>query len=108
MRFVFLLVMGFFLWAGTVTINYPNQSPSATESSAMTCSGREAGNQLVRYIQRGMIESLRDNGRILTIGLPSQWESLTVSIQRKVHSAVTCYAKTQKRQVQYFATQGIR
>ena len=105
MRCALFLGLGIFLWDGTVSINYPDQSPNATASPTETCSATAAGKRLMSYLKSGKIAGIRDNGRVLSIGLTPQWTDFPIHIQRNVLKTVACYAKTQYRVVQYIATQ---
>jgi len=100
-RFALFLVLGVFLWAGTVSIKYPQQSSTVTTSSAQTCSGNSDGDKLLAYLKMGTITSIQDNGRILTIGLPPHWANLPVSVQQNAYGTVACYAQSQHRPFQF-------
>jgi hypothetical protein len=100
-RFALLLVLGVFLWAGTVSIKYPQQASTVTASSAQTCAGKFDGEHLLEYLKMGTVTSIQDNGRMLTIGLPPQWANLPVSVQQKTYGTVACYAQSQHRPFQF-------
>jgi hypothetical protein len=100
-RFALFLVLGVFLWAGTVSIKYPQQNSTVTPSSAQTCAGKSAGEHLLEYLKMGTINSIQDNGRILTIGLSPQWANLRASVKQKTYGTVACYAQSQHRPFQF-------
>jgi hypothetical protein len=100
-RFVLFLALGVFLWAGTVSIKYPQQASTVIASSAQTCSGNSNGDKLLAYLKMGTITSIQDNGRILTIGLSPQWANLPVNVQQKTYGTVACYAQSQHRPFQF-------
>lgn len=105
MRFIFFFIVGIILWAGTISIRFPQQSPTVTASSGPTCSGKSDGDRLMEYLRRGTITSILDNGRILTIGLSPEWEKLPPGIQQKTYDTVVCYAQSQRRPFQFLVTQ---
>ena len=105
MRFALFLSLGILLWAGSISIKYQDQAPSATASPAESCSAKADGKRLMSYLEEGKIAGIRDNGRVLTIRLSSQWRDLPDHIQQNVHQTITCYAITQHRSVQYVPTQ---
>ncbi len=107
MRTISLFLLGVFLWAGTVSIKYPQQSTTVTASSGNNCVGRSDGNRLLAYLEMGMVTNIQDNGRIITIGLSSQWASLSPTIQRTIYSTVACYAQTQHRLFQLLLPQQV-
>jgi len=100
-RFALFLFLGIFLWAGTVSIKYPQQSSTVTTSSAQTCSGNSDGDKLLAYLKMGTIISIQDNGRILTIGLSPQWANFPASVREKAYGTVACYAQSQHRPFQF-------
>jgi hypothetical protein len=102
-RFALFLVLGVFLWAGTVSIKYPQQSSTVTTSSAQTCAGKSDGEHLLEYLKMGTITSIQDNGRILTIGLSPEWANLPASVRQKAYGTVACYAQSQHRPFQFLA-----
>jgi hypothetical protein len=104
MRLAFFVILGVFLWAGTVSIKYPQQSSRVTTSPGNTCSDQAYGDKLMTYLKIGAITSIHDNGRILTIGLSSQWSDLSPGIQQKTYETVVCYAQSQHRSFQLLAT----
>jgi hypothetical protein len=93
--------LGVFLWAGTVSIKYPQQASTVTASSAPTCAGKFDGEHLLEYLKMGTVTSIQDNGRMLTIGLSPQWANLPVSVQQKTYGTVACYAQSQHRPFQF-------
>jgi hypothetical protein len=105
MRFTLFLLLGVFLWAGTVSIKYPQQSSTLTASSGKDCSGQVHGDRLLAYLKMGTITSIHDNGQILTIGLPPQWGDITPKIQQQTYETVACYAQSQQRPFQFLVTQ---
>jgi len=105
MRFALFLVLGIFLWAGTVSIKYPQQSSTVTASSGKICSGHAEGDQLLGFLKRGTITSIHDDGQILTIGLSSEWANITASLQQQTYDTVVCYAQSQHRPFQFLVTQ---
>jgi hypothetical protein len=105
MRFALFLALGVFLWAGTVSIKYPQQSSTVTASSRDTCSGQSHGDRLLAYLKMGTITSIHDNGQILTIGLSPQWGDLSPSVQQKTYDTVICYAQSQHRPFQFLVSQ---
>lgn len=108
MRFALILVLGVFLWAGTVSIKYPQQPSSVTTSSRQTCLGNSDGDRLLAYLKMGTITSIQDDGKILTIGLSPQWAGLSAKIKQKAYGTVACYAQSLHRQVQFLVTQQVR
>jgi len=107
MRFVLFLVLGVFLWAGTVSIKDPQQPSTVTASQGPTCSGSSDGDQLLAYLKMGTILSIHDDGRILTISLSPQWKRETTSMQQKTYETIVCYAQSQHRSFQLLASQQI-
>ncbi len=107
MRTLSLIFLGLFLWAGTVSIKYPQQSTTVTASLKETCVGRSDGDRLIAYLEMGMVTNIQDNGRIITIGLSSQWASLSPTIQRTIYSTVACYARNQHRLFQVLVPQQV-
>jgi len=105
MRFVLFLAVGVILWAGTVSIKFPQQSSTVTASSGPTCSGKSDGERLMKILTRGTITSIHDNGRILTIGLSPKWVKLPLSVQQKTYDTVVCYAQSQHRPFRFLVTQ---
>ena len=105
MRFALFFVLGVFLWAGTVSIKYPQQPSTVTASSGKTCTGKSDGERLRKYLRMGTITSIQDNGRILTVGLSPQWADLATSVQQKTYNTVVCYAQSQHRPFQFLVTQ---
>jgi hypothetical protein len=103
-RFALFLGLGVFLWAGTVSIKYPQQTSTVTELSAQSCSGKSDGERLLEYLKIGTVTSIHDNGRILTIGLSPQWTNLPVNVQKKIYGTVACYAQSQHRPFQFLVT----
>jgi len=103
MRFVLFFLVGFLLWAGTVSINYGSRT-SNTASTVLSCSGKEDGETLLGHLYTGTITGIRDNGHILTVGLTSQWSTLPSDIQHDAHEAVACYARAQQRALQFIET----
>jgi hypothetical protein len=104
MRFVLFFIFGVILWAGTVSIKFPEQSSMVTASSGSTCQGKSDGDRLMEYLTRGTITSILDNGRILTIGLSPEWGKLPPDIQEKIYDTVACYAQSQRRPFQFLVT----
>jgi pectin methylesterase-like acyl-CoA thioesterase len=100
-RLALFLVLGVFLWAGTVSIKYPQQTSTVTASSPQTCAGNSDGERLLEYLKMGTVTSIQDNGRILTIGLSPQWANLPVSLQQKTYATVACYAQSLHRPFQF-------
>ena len=105
MRFLLFLSISILLWAGSVSIKYQGQGTSATASPAESCSATLDGKRLMNYLEEGKIAGIRDNGRVLTIRLSSQWRDLPGHTQQNVHQTITCYANTQHRSVLYVPTQ---
>ncbi len=105
MRFVLFFILGVMLWAGTVSIKFPQQSSTVTASSGPTCSGQSDGERLMEFLTRGTITSIHDNGRILTIGLSPEWANLPPSVQQKTYDTVVCYAQSQHRPFRFLVTQ---
>jgi hypothetical protein len=104
MRFVLIFLSSLLFWSMTISIEYGNRNPSTT-SAAQACSGEVNGEVLLDYLHIGRIKGIRDNGQILTVGLPSDWATLTPDIQQETYEAVACYAKTQQRKLQIIETQ---
>ncbi len=75
-----------------------------TTSATPACSGEVDGEILLDYLYIGRIMGIRDNGHILTVGLPSHWATLPSDIQQETYEAVACYAKTQQRTFQIIET----
>jgi hypothetical protein len=88
-----------FLWAGTVSLHF-GDPPRTTSPPTVSCFNKGAGETLLTFLQTGRIKAIRDNGRILTIGLSSQWSSLPLDAQYGTYEAVACYAKSQQRAFQ--------
>ncbi|TFG62306.1 MAG: hypothetical protein E4H32_06090 [Nitrospirales bacterium] len=105
MRFVLFLVLGVFLWAGTVSVKYPQQPSTVTASQGPTCSGSSDGEQLLAYLKMGTIISIHDDGRVLTISLPPQWKRATTSMQQETYETIVCYAQSQHRSFQLLLSQ---
>ncbi len=105
MRFILFFILGVFLWAGTLSIQFPQQSSTVTAASGRTCSGQSDGDHLMEYLTKGTITSILDNGRILTIGLSPEWEKLPHDMKQKIYSTVVCYAQSQRRPFQFLVTQ---
>ncbi len=105
MRLALFLVLGVFLWAGTVSIKFPVPQSIDTPTSEYTCSGQLAGEQLMDYLKMGRVTSIYDNGKILTIGLPSTWEDLSSNLQQQTYATVVCYAQSQQRPFQLLVSQ---
>jgi hypothetical protein len=105
MRFVIFLVLGVFLWAGTVSIRYPQQPYPVTASQGTACSGTSDGDRLLAYLKIGTITSIHDDGRILTINLSPQWKKATTSMQKETYETIACYAQSQHRPFQLFVSQ---
>jgi hypothetical protein len=103
MRFGLFFLVGLLLWAGTVSINYGSRT-SSTPPTVLSCSGKDDGETLLDYLHTGTITGIRDNGHILTVGLPSQWSTLPSDIQHGAHEAVACYARAQQRALQFIET----
>ena len=107
MRFAFFLGLGILLWAGTVSIKYPQQPFAVTESSGHPCSDQSHGDQLMTYLKIGTITSIHDNGRILTVQLSPQWETLPPHKQKQTYNAVVCYAQSQHRPFRFLMSKYI-
>ncbi len=105
MRTALLFVLGIFLWAGTISIKYPQQSTTVTASSGKSCVGKSDGDKLLAYLEVGTITNIQDDGRILTIGLSPQWVSFSPSIQQTIYSTIACYAQNQHRLFQLLVPQ---
>jgi hypothetical protein len=105
MRFVIFLVLGVFLWAGTVSIRYPQQPSTVTASQETACSGTSDGNRLLAYLKIGTITSIHDNGRILTVSLSPQWKKTATSLQKETYQTIVCYAQSQHRPFQLLYSQ---
>lgn len=101
MRYALFLVLGLFCWAGTISIKHPQQPSSVTASSGNTCLGQSHSDSLLAYLKIGTITSIHDNGRILTIGLTTQWGDLSPRMQQKTYDTVVCYAQSQHRPFQF-------
>ena len=104
MRFILFFILGVILWAGTVSIKFPQQPSTVTASSGPTCSGKSE-ERLMEYLTRGTITSILDNGRILTIGLSPKWANLPPSMQQKTYDTVACYSLSQHRPFRFLVTQ---
>jgi hypothetical protein len=104
MRFLLIFLSSLLFWSMTISIEYGNRNPSTT-STAQACSVEVNGEILLDYLFIGRIKGIRDNGHILTVGLPSDWASLPPDVQQETYEAVTCYAKTQQRTLQVIETQ---
>ena len=105
MRFALFLALGVFLWAGTVSIRYPQQPSTVTASPANDCSGQSHGDDLLAFLKLGRITSIHDNGRILTIELSPRWRNFTPSEQQQTYVTVVCYAQSQHRPFQFLVSQ---
>lgn len=104
MRFVLIFLSGLLFWSMTISIEYGNRNPSTT-SAAQACSGEIDGEILLDYLYTGRIKGIRDNGHVLTVGLPSDWTSLPSNVQQETYEAVACYAKTQQRRLLFIEKQ---
>ncbi len=107
MRFALFLVLGLFLWAGTISIKFPQPPSLVTSATGTTCSGKIAGERLMTYLKMGRVSSIYDNGRILTIGLSPRWENLPKSIQEQTYNTVVCYAQSQQRPFHFLVSQAM-
>jgi hypothetical protein len=96
MRVILFFLLGLFLWAGTVSINYGNRT-SNTASAVLSCSEKDDKETLLDYLHTGRITGIRDNGQVLTVGLTPQWATLPSDIQHSTYEAVVCYANAQQR-----------
>lgn len=105
MRIGLFFILGVFLWAGTVSIKYPEQPSSGSAISVASCPDHPQGDRLLAYLKLGSISSIHDNGKILTIGLSPKWGNLTPGVQKQTYRTVACYAKTLKRPFQFVLTQ---
>ena len=105
MRLIIFFFLGVFLWAGTVSIQYPQRSSPATTSTKQSCSGSSHGDKLLSYLKVGTITSILDNGRMLTIGLSPQWAKFSLTLQQQTYVTVSCYAQSLHRQFQFQITQ---
>ncbi|MEX0829015.1 MAG: hypothetical protein WD032_02120 [Nitrospirales bacterium] len=105
MRFVIFLVLGAFLWAGTVSIRYPQQPSTVTVSREAACSSPSNGDRLLTYLKIGTITSIHDNGRILTISLSPQWKKAATNMQKETYDTIVCYAQSQHRPFQLLYSQ---
>lgn len=103
MRFTIFFLLGLLLWAGTVSINYGPRT-SSTTSAAPFCPEKGVGETLLDYLQIGRITGIRDNGRILTIGLTPHWSTLPSDVQYDTYKIVGCYARAQRRAFQLIET----
>lgn len=103
MRFLLFFLASLLFWSMTISIEYRNRNPSTT-STAQACAGETNGDALLDYLYIGRIKGIRDNGHILTVGLPSDWTSLPPDVQQETYEAVACYAKTQQRILQVIET----
>ncbi len=107
MRTIVFLLLGLFLWAGTISIKYPRQSTTVTASSGQTCEGKSDGDRLLAYLEMGMITNIHDNGHIVTIGLSQQWARLSPTVQQAIYNTVVCYAHSQHRLFQLVAPEHV-
>ncbi len=105
MRIGLFLILGVFLWAGTVSIKYPQLPSKINATSEPPCADQSHGDRLLAYLQIGTISSIQDNGETLTIRLSPKWEKLTPRVQKQTYNSVVCYAKTQHRPFQFLLTQ---
>lgn len=105
MRFALFLILGVFLWAGTVSIKLPKHTSTVTASSKPNCSDQSYGDRLFAHLKTGTITEIHDNGRILTIGLSPQWTNLSPSLQQEAYDTVACYAQSQRRPFQFLVSQ---
>ena len=104
MRFALLMILGLFLWAGTVSVKFPQQPSTVTPAPKNTCAGQSHEEHLLASLKMGMISSIHDNGQILTIGLSPQWEDLSSHTQQQTYNTVACYAQSQHRPFQFLFT----
>ncbi len=108
MKFVIFLVLGLFLWAGTVSIKYPQQpSATVTASQQPACTDATEGALLLAQLQKGTITSIYDNGQLLTIGLPSNWAKLSAGVKQDAYDTIVCYAQSQHRSFQLLVSQNL-
>ncbi len=105
MRFVLFSAIGLFLWAGTISIKYPQQPPTVTASSGHSCTSEQSeGERLLEYLKRGTVTNIHDNGRILTIGLSPRWAKFPAQKQQHTYNTVACYARSLNRPFQFFVS----
>lgn len=104
MRFTFFFIIGIILWAGTLSIKFPQPSSTVTASSGPICSGKSDGDRLMEHLTKGTITSILDNGQILTLGLSTEWKQLPPGIQQEIYDTVVCYAQSQRRPFQFIVT----
>lgn len=107
MRFIMFLILGLFLWAGTVSIKYPQQPSTVTASQKPACPDASEGDQLLAQLQNGTITSIHDNGQVLTIGLPSNWVELSTGVKQETYDTIACYAQSQHRLFQLLVSQDL-
>ena len=107
MRTISLFLLGVFLWAGTVSIKYPQQSTTVTASSGNNCVEKSDGDRLLAYLEMGRITNIQDNGKILSIGLSPQWARLSPTVQQSIYSTIACYAQAQHRLVELIVPQRV-
>ncbi|MDH5428256.1 MAG: hypothetical protein OEZ57_09730 [Nitrospirota bacterium] len=107
MRFVIFSILGLFLWAGTVSIKYPQQPSTVTASQKPACQGDSEGDLLLAQLQKGTVTNIYDNGQMLTIGLPSNWIELSPGLKQEAYDAIACYAQSQRRLFQLLVSEDL-
>ena len=106
MRYIIIFAISLFLWSGTISIKYPQQPSTVTASSGHTCtSNKSEGEQLLRYLERGTVSGIHDNGKVLTIGLPAKWRNFSIERQQQTYNTIACYAASLHRPFQFFFSQ---
>ena len=105
MRIGLFLILGVFLWAGTVSIKYTHTPSKITATTESPCADQSHGDRLLAYLKIGTISSIQDNGEALTIRLSPKWQGLTPHVQKQTYNSVVCYAKSQHRPFRFLLTQ---
>ncbi len=105
MRLVFFGIILLFLWAGTVSIKFPQPPSPITASPRNPCPDQDQGNRLMTFLELGTITGIYDNGKILTIGLSPQWEKLPPNTQQETYNTIVCYAQSQHQAFELLVAQ---
>lgn len=53
------------------------------------------------FMEKGLITHIHDDGRVLTVGLPTVWPRLGLDDRQATLHVLACYAEAQHRQIRY-------
>ena len=102
MRNAFLILVALFIWSGSISIYFRPQPILPSPSSQSSCSNPSYGEELMESLQKGTLTAIRDDGRVLTVGLSANWAALSTEEQQTTVYRVRCYAQSQNRQLHYY------